>query len=135
MLLQLIALGFLEMRYHDRHTLALTPPAMEVLEGKRKVEMTSLEMSEELASAPVQETWEDPVLTMQQQLFERLREWRKAQAKLEKVPPYVIFHDKTLREITEKNPVVISDLLQINGISDRKLDKYGKALLKLISTG
>jgi ATP-dependent DNA helicase RecQ len=72
---------------------------------------------------------------MQQQLFERLREWRKAQAKLEKVPPYVIFHDKTLREITEKNPVVISDLLQINGISDRKLDKYGKALLKLISTG
>jgi ATP-dependent DNA helicase RecQ len=57
MLLQLIALGFLEMRYHDRHTLALTPPAMEVLEGKRKVEMTSLEMSEELASAPVQETW------------------------------------------------------------------------------
>jgi ATP-dependent DNA helicase RecQ len=135
MLLQLIALGFLEMRYHERHTLALTPPAMEVLEGKRKVEMTSLEMSEELVSAPVQETWEDPVLTMQQQLFERLREWRKAQAKLEKVPPYVIFHDKTLREITEKNPVVISDLLQINGISDRKLDKYGKALLKLISAG
>lgn len=135
MLLQLIALGFLEIRYHEHHALGLNAPALEVLEGKRKVEMTSLNPTQELVSVPFHETWEDPVLNMQQVLFERLREWRKAQAKLEKVPPYVIFHDKTLREITEKNPLVISDLLHINGISDRKLDKYGTALLKLLRTG
>ena len=60
-------------------------------------------------------------------VFERLRAWRTSVAKELGMPPYVIFHDATLRLIAASPPSTLNELRQINGVGDTKLDKYGQA--------
>jgi len=61
--------------------------------------------------------------------FEALKVWRKARAVEQGVPPYVIFHDKTLAEIAAAQPRSLAALSQISGIGQAKLDRYGAAVL------
>ena len=62
-------------------------------------------------------------------LFEALRAWRRERAKELAVPPYVIFHDSTLREVAAMKPSSLSALSRIEGIGDTKLDRHGESLL------
>ncbi|HYU18165.1 MAG TPA: ATP-dependent DNA helicase RecQ [Chloroflexota bacterium] len=66
-------------------------------------------------------------------LFERLRAWRRLRAEEESVPPYVVFHDKALREIARLRPCGHAALAQIPGLGTAKLAKYGDSILELIS--
>ncbi len=63
--------------------------------------------------------------------FEKLRELRTVLAKKEDVPAYIIFSDKTLLEISKKLPKTKEEFLQISGVGDKKLERYGKEFLKL----
>jgi ATP-dependent DNA helicase RecQ len=65
-------------------------------------------------------------------LFEALRALRRDLAKEAAVPPYVIFHDATLREIATARPQSISELGQVNGVGARKLEAYGDAFLRVV---
>ncbi len=65
-------------------------------------------------------------------LFETLRRWRAALAKERGVPPYTIFHDKTLREIATRRAATSAELEGIPGIGARKLEAYGPTLLDLV---
>ena len=62
-------------------------------------------------------------------LFEALRAWRRERAKDEGVPPYVIFHDSTLRAVAATKPSSLSALSNIEGIGDTKLARHGESLL------
>jgi ATP-dependent DNA helicase RecQ len=66
-------------------------------------------------------------------VFERLRAWRTSVAKELGMPPYVIFHDSTLRLIAAAPPSTLNELRQINGVGDTKLDKYGQAILDVLA--
>jgi ATP-dependent DNA helicase RecQ len=68
-------------------------------------------------------------------IFERLRAWRTSVAKELGMPPYVIFHDATLRLIAASPPSTLEQLRQINGVGDTKLDKYGQAILDVLAEG
>jgi DNA helicase-2/ATP-dependent DNA helicase PcrA len=68
-------------------------------------------------------------------LFDRLREWRKKRAISDGVPPYVIFHDKTLIEIAEARPKDWADLAVIAGVGEKKLDLYADDVLEIIARG
>jgi ATP-dependent DNA helicase RecQ len=61
--------------------------------------------------------------------FDALRQWRLDTARLAKLPPYVIFHDKTLAEIARSRPTSIADLAAVSGIGPAKLERYGSAML------
>ncbi|MFM2410569.1 MAG: helicase RecQ, partial [Pseudomonadota bacterium] len=65
-------------------------------------------------------------------LFEALRARRRELAAEAGVPPYVIFHDATLRELADRRPADRSNLALISGIGARKLDAYGDAFLEVI---
>ena len=67
-----------------------------------------------------------------QMLFEALRAWRKEQAQLQHVPPYVIFHDATLAEIAAARPTTLATLGKAGGVGQGKLDRYGEAVLKVV---
>ncbi len=67
-----------------------------------------------------------------QVLFEKLRETRLALAREQGVPPYVIFHDKTLAEMALMRPQNNGDLSLISGIGESKRAKYGAAFLTVI---
>ena len=66
-------------------------------------------------------------------VFERLRTWRTSVAKELGMPPYVIFHDSTLRLIAASPPSTLNELRQINGVGDTKLEKYGQAILDVLT--
>jgi ATP-dependent DNA helicase RecQ len=65
-------------------------------------------------------------------LFEALRELRRELAAEAQLPPYVIFHDATLREMAAMRPASRAELGAINGVGARKLEAYGDAFLGVI---
>ncbi len=65
-------------------------------------------------------------------LFERLRALRRDLAEEAGVPPYVIFHDSTLREMASERPATPSALGRITGVGARKLEAYGDAFLSVL---
>ena len=67
-----------------------------------------------------------------QVLYEDLRDARQQMAKKRRVPAYVIFHDKTLIELAKVRPQSFEEMLEINGIGDAKLKKFGQTLLDVI---
>jgi DNA helicase-2/ATP-dependent DNA helicase PcrA len=71
--------------------------------------------------------------TLDEDLFERLREWRSRTATAQQVPAYVVFTDATLTALAERRPGRAEDLMAIAGIGPRKLGLYGDAVLALVS--
>ena len=67
-----------------------------------------------------------------EELFERLREWRKERAAEESVPAFVVFTDATLQLIAEHRPPTPEALLRISGIGRSKLERYGEDVLALV---
>ncbi len=67
-------------------------------------------------------------------LFQRLREWRSEVARRQGVPPYLVFHDRTLNELAASRPADLVALAALPGIGRSKLDRYGQALLDIIAT-
>lgn len=74
----------------------------------------------------------DAVNPVSNPLFEALRACRRDLAQEAGVPPYVIFHDSTLREMTERMPQTMDALSRISGIGTRKLEAYGEAFLRVL---
>lgn len=70
---------------------------------------------------------------IQDSLFEELRALRKEISEREKVPPYIIFADSTLKELSQYMPSSLEDMLNIKGIGEAKLAKYGEAFLEAIN--
>ncbi len=67
-----------------------------------------------------------------EELLDRLRSWRSAQAKTLKVPQYVVFTDATLVAIAEQRPADAAGLVSISGIGAAKLDRFGTDVLALV---
>ncbi|HEY3961089.1 MAG TPA: ATP-dependent DNA helicase UvrD2 [Gaiellaceae bacterium] len=65
---------------------------------------------------------------------ERLRAWRLERAREDGVPPYVVFHDTTLHAIADAEPKSLGDLSQIAGVGPAKLERYGGAVLALLTS-
>ncbi|HET6962455.1 MAG TPA: helix-turn-helix domain-containing protein, partial [Terriglobia bacterium] len=67
-----------------------------------------------------------------QELFESLKQLRREWAERSKLPPFVIFHDETLKSISRSLPVTAADLSQVKGVGKQKLDTYGAAVTSLV---
>ncbi|WP_426266174.1 DNA helicase RecQ [Sphingomonas sp. LHG3443-2] len=65
-------------------------------------------------------------------LFDALREERRRLAKESAVPPYVVFHDSTLREIAAARPGTLAELGRVQGVGVAKLERYGEAMLGVV---
>ncbi|MDQ0219182.1 DNA helicase RecQ [Peribacillus cavernae] len=65
-------------------------------------------------------------------LFEALRTVRRSIAETEKVPPFVIFSDTTLKDMCVRLPQANEEFLRVNGVGENKLKKYGKAFIDAI---
>ncbi len=73
----------------------------------------------------------EPVLP-ETDIFDLLRARRKEIATREGVPPYVIFHDSTLREMSSRLPRDQEEMLSISGVGENKWKKYGRQFLEII---
>ncbi|KUP96642.1 ATP-dependent DNA helicase UvrD2 [Thermobifida cellulosilytica] len=70
-----------------------------------------------------------------EELLERLRQWRREVSAAQKVPAYVVFTDATLQAIAEQEPSSAAQLAQISGVGAAKLERYGEAILTLCAGG
>jgi ATP-dependent DNA helicase RecQ len=66
-------------------------------------------------------------------MFEALRAVRRDLAAAAGVPPYVVFHDSTLRGIAEARPRTLTELSRIQGVGEAKLVRYGEAMLAAVA--
>jgi ATP-dependent DNA helicase RecQ len=133
---QLLAQGLIAVQA-DHGTLALTEASGAVLRREREVPMrreperraAKLKAAKTAKAAPVMADLSEEATA----IFERLRAWRSATAKEQGVPPYVVFHDKTLREIATLHPSSLGDLGTVNGVGENKLAKYGQQILDTLA--
>jgi len=129
-LLQLLNQGLIEIAY-DRHSvLILTEASKEVLFGKKKVKLVQpaeIKRKQEERFAKVKTKSKTGEIS--DELFEKLRALRKKIAQRDGVPPYIVFTDSTLKELSAEKPLSIDDLEGISGIGQHKRMKYGEVFL------
>lgn len=65
-------------------------------------------------------------------LFDKLKELRLEIARAEKIPPYIVFNDKTLIDMCAKMPTTKSDMLNVSGVGENKYSKYGERFIAVI---
>ena len=128
---QLVALGFAEIDHTAHGAIRLTERSRAVLKGEQTVEMrrTEKSTSRKSRSAKLSTT---ALSADDLALLERLKAWRRDEAKSQGVPAYVIFHDATLEEIARQHPASVAALATITGVGAKKLERYGAALLDVL---
>jgi len=136
---QLIAHGYLATDTEGYGVLKLTPKAWPMLKRSETPQTVMLRKLRKVSKTKKRKTAAatrvvlQTLSTQDQALFERLRELRSRLAREQNVPPYVIFPDKTLSEMATVKPVGESQMLDISGVGEVKLSRYGEAFLNEIS--
>jgi ATP-dependent DNA helicase RecQ len=128
---QLLVYGYLESDIDQYGGLKLTPRAKPLLRGEQSL---SLREVTAVKKKPRSEKKRANLEVVDQPLFEALRALRKSLADENSVPPFVIFHDKTLREMVAEQPHDLAGMAQINGVGEQKLNRFGEAFLSVIAT-
>ncbi len=98
--------------------LSVSQKGIQVLLGKQKVSRKQASVKQ---------------LAVDDDLFEELRSLRRKLADEQNMPPYIVFSDSTLKEMAEKQPQSTLEMLQIKGVGQNKLDKYGSAFLAVLT--
>jgi len=105
------------LRGEQELALVLPPPAREQRRGRAAASA---------GAAVASVSADDPLLAA-------LKTWRREQAREQGVPPYVVFHDRTLVELAAARPDCLAALGGVSGIGRAKLDRYGEALLEVLA--
>lgn len=125
---QLIHLGFVTQNIALHSALQLTEAARPLLRGE-----VSLQLAQPRVTLGKLRSSAKTLLShYDRQLFAKLRKLRKSIADEEGIPPYVVFNDATLQEMAEQMPTTARDMLSVNGVGQRKLERFGSPFLHLI---
>lgn len=132
---QLLAAGCLDTDLSDKSGFRLNEKSWKILKGQesiffRKDPEPVKPTSRKTARTEISLELNDPD---SHALWEALRQLRMKLAKEADVPPYVIFHDKTLKEMVARRPMTPADLLGITGVGHSKLERFGDRFLELIA--
>ena len=130
---QLVVRGLLRVDLEGFSALQLTDLCRPVLKGEQALHLRK----EELRAPSTKKTAKksdrkSQIAPEDQALWEDLRECRKQLSEEYNVPPYLIFHDATLKAMMETMPTTSSELLAITGIGESKLEKYGDEFLGIV---
>ena len=130
---QLIHRGYLVQDIAAFSVLKLTPQALGLLRAEESLELAKPRVQEKARKkkrkiGPVADLSESDL-----RLFETLRELRKQLAEEQGVPPYVIFGDAALVEMSRERPSSEDEFLEINGVGQVKLERHGSTFLEAIA--
>ena len=113
----------------------LTEKSDSLLEGKVSVSMKMAKEQEKTEKTAVKKKKKTAGVLLsneQEALFEKLRQLRMEVAKEEKVPPYIVFSDKTLVHMCQVRPENKAQMLKVSGVGEFKYQKYGERFLEVI---
>ena len=136
---RLVELGCINRGHGEKPTLGITPRGSAVLRGEESLDV-------DVRAAPAARhggsrtaaSGAAPALKMTPEVtarFEALRRWRLEVARSTEVPPYVVFHDRTLAEIAHRRPATTGALATIPGVGPAKLERYGDAVIAILRDG
>jgi len=130
---QLISQGVLLQAGDEYPLLKLNEASWEVMRGQRTVRLIQI-VRRKRGEGPQRSeaqvvSWEG----VDTELFEKLRQLRRALASAAKIPPYRIFDDKTLRLLARYRPATPNQMRQVSGVGDVKLREYGAQFLEAIN--
>ena len=133
---QLVAAGLLRVDIEQFGALQLTDAARAVLRGETVVRLRKDAVIASLGKTARRGIEARPVPTFDdadtEARFVALRDLRSRLAKAQGVPPYVIFHDSTLRAIADAAPEDLDELAEVSGVGVRKLERYGEDVLQVL---
>ncbi|MBT3948636.1 DNA helicase RecQ [Candidatus Parcubacteria bacterium] len=133
-LLQMLNMGLIDIAYDQNYNLKITPLGKEVLLGNKKIEFVTLESIEQRTKERVEASKPKSARqTADEELFEILRELRKGIARSHDIPPYLVFNDATLDEMTSQKPMNEHAMKKITGVGDKKYNSYGKQFIAAIA--
>ncbi|MFT2007698.1 DNA helicase RecQ [Pontibacter sp. 13R65] len=127
---QMINAGLVEMAYDQNYSLKLTEQSRQVLFENRKVELVKFEEVKQV-EAPILKARPKKEL-IKDALFDKLRALRKRIADENNVPPYVVFTDTTLQEMSAEKPTNRLAMLAIGGVGAQKFERYGEEFINEI---
>jgi ATP-dependent DNA helicase RecQ len=140
---QLIALGYLRTE-GEYNTLELTASAREVLRGEVQMLLRQPSETPKRASSKTGRVTRSargagkdkpPPLPLDDHAllrFEALKAWRAEVAREHNLPAYIVFHDATLAEMAQARPDSMDALAQISGVGAKKLEAYGREILRVL---
>ncbi len=128
---QLISQEFLAQSTDEYPVLRLGNRSRELLRGTAEVRLRQPAVMKKDKAAPRRTIADSEPYDAS--LFETLRKWRREEAQERGVPPYVIFSDRTLRDLSRVRPASLLQLRGIYGIGDAKLEQFGEKLLRVMA--
>lgn len=134
LLSQMLHIGLVEIAYDDHNCLRVTEEGRKILFEEKKV---SLAMPKPKPK-PGEKMFEPKVVEksktqlQKEELLARLQQLRRTMAIQQGIPPYTLFSDVTLQQMAEKRPLSDAEMLEVEGVSERKLQLYGDAFLQEI---
>ena len=138
LLRRLVTAGWVDFYGGERPVVVLTEEGRQVIHAERPARLLLPPQSASLPAAPAARARPRPPDPSgdfdenAQALFEALRHYRMTLAREEKVPPYVIASDRTLRDIVLLRPASLEELKLAHGIGPAKAEKYGDGLLSIV---
>jgi len=130
---QLVVRGLLKVDIEGYSALQLTDLCRPVLKGEQSLFLRIEEIkAPSIKKAGSKSARKAQIPPEDQELWDELRECRKMLAHEHNVPPYVIFHDATLKEMLDTLPTSDAELLTITGVGESKLEKYGADFLSVL---
>ena len=127
----LLRRGYIEEGEH--RTLQLASEGVEALREERTIVYTRPRFLKKSAKRSRGAAREAAPASYEEALFEQLRALRKRLADEQGVPPYVIFSDATLRELSSRKPKTLQDFRATSGVGDVKLERYGEVFIAEIA--
>lgn len=129
---QLVAQNLLMVDITEHGGLKITAQGREFLKEKRALPLRKYTAKAKKAKAPRAQHSVATLSSGDNTLFIKLKAKRLEIAQAQNVPPYVIFHDKTLQEMALQKPKNPSELGTISGVGEVKIQRYGQAFLQVI---
>lgn len=132
-LMQMLHHGIFDIEYQDHHKLKVTPYGKKILTGEKKLKLTKVGSFQEVKNAAKPKPIASPQQHAEDKLFDQLRELRAELAAENNVPAYIIFSDKTLRQMAAEKPTTREEMLQISGMGEHKFLQYGRQFSLVIN--
>lgn len=124
---QLVGQDYIE-KTGEYNVLNVTEKGWRTLKGKETPRLLKPARRPAKVSKIARDSWEG----VDKDLFEALRRLRGRIAGKKRVPAYIVFDDRTLREMARRKPCTLEGLLEIRGVGKKKLRQYGQAVLAAI---
>ncbi len=140
-LLQMLQLGLFDVAYDENNHLKITEYGNEVLYGRQLIQLNRYERRD-IKKRPVQQQepvievslhTQSPAKLMDKELFERLRDVRKALATASHIAPYMVFSDKSLTAMATEKPTTRAEFGILYGVGEAKCQKYWRPFTTAIS--